>query len=218
MRLRNIPGSREYLEASPYVIQDPASLRGTWRTYFGNDHPIHIEIGTGKGRFIIEMAELHPDINYIGIEKYSSVLFKAVKKEEDKNLPNVRYIRWEAELLLDVFGRNEVDRIYLNFSDPWPKKSQAKRRLPCKEFLRLYSEFLTPDGTIEFKTDNADLFAFAEGEVDAGGYRIDAITHDLHHDPVMNEGNVMTEYEAKFSAKGNPICKYIISRKPRPES
>ena len=196
MRLRNIPGSREYLAASPYTIHDPGAQRGTWREYFGSSHPLHIEIGTGKGGFIIAMAALHPEINYVGIEKYSSALYKAVKKEEAQKLPNVRYLRWEAELLADVFAPGEVDRIYLNFSDPWPKKSQAQRRLPSRQFLRLYNQLLAPDG-----------------KVPEGGFQIDALTYDLHNDPAMNEGNVMTEYERKFSAMGNPICKYILSRK-----
>lgn len=213
MRLRNIPGSREYLAASPYTIHDQGALRGAWREYFGSSHPLHIEIGTGKGGFIIAMAALHPEINYVGIEKYSSALYKAVKKEEEQKLPNVRYLRWEAELLADVFAPGEVDRIYLNFSDPWPKKSQAQRRLPSRQFLRLYNQLLAPGGTIEFKTDNRALFDFAVDEVPEGGFQIDALTYDLHNDPVMNEGNVMTEYERKFSAMGNPICKYILSRK-----
>ena len=213
MRLRNIPGSREYLAASPYTIHDPGAQRGAWREYFGSSHPLHIEIGTGKGGFIIAMAALHPEINYVGIEKYSSALYKAVKKEEEQKLPNVRYLRWEAELLADVFAPGEVDRIYLNFSDPWPKKSQAQRRLPSRQFLRLYNQLLAPGGTIEFKTDNRALFDFAVDEVPEGGFQIDALTYDLHNDPAMNEGNVMTEYERKFSAMGNPICKYILSRK-----
>ena len=125
----------------------------------------------------------------------------------------MRYLRWEAELLADVFAPGEVDRIYLNFSDPWPKKSQAQRRLPSRQFLRLYNQLLAPGGTIEFKTDNRALFDFAVDEVPEGGFQIDALTYDLHNDPVMNEGNVMTEYERKFSAMGNPICKYILSRK-----
>jgi len=213
MRLRNIPGSREYLAANPYTIHDPGALRGAWREYFGSSHPLHIEIGTGKGGFIIAMAALHPEINYVGIEKYSSALYKAVKKEEEQKLPNVRYLRWEAELLADVFAPGEVDRIYLNFSDPWPKKSQAQRRLPSRQFLRLYNQLLAPGGTIEFKTDNRALFDFAVDEVPEGGFQIDALTYDLHNDPVMNEGNVMTEYERKLSVLGNPICKYILSRK-----
>lgn len=212
MRLRNIPGANEHLANSPYVLHEPEKRRGRWREAAGADRPLHLEIGTGKGRFILQMAALHPDIFYIGIEKYSSVLLRAVQKQEETQLPNLVFIRYEAELLENLFAPGEVDRIYLNFSDPWPKKSQAAKRLPSKEFLRLYDRVLSPDGTIEFKTDNRALFDFAVEEIGPGGYRPESITYDLHHDPVLCEGNVMTEYEERFSAMGNPICKYTIRR------
>lgn len=215
MRLRNIPEAAGYLAASPYVVHNPKEQKGKWRELFGNENPLHVEIGTGKGRFIVEMAALHPEINYVGLEKYSSVLYKAAKKQAAAALPNLYLVCWEAELLGDIFEKHEIDRIYLNFSDPWPKRSQAPRRLPSKEFLRLYYGLLKDTGTIEFKTDNRPLFDFAVDEVPQGGFQIDALTYDLHSDPKMGEGNVETEYEAKFSAKGNPICKYIISKAPR---
>ncbi|WP_130838442.1 tRNA (guanosine(46)-N7)-methyltransferase TrmB [Lachnoclostridium sp. Marseille-P6806] len=215
MRLRNIPGAKEHLAASPCVIGNPEEWKGKWSERFGSPNPVRLEIGTGKGRFLLQLAQENPDVNYIGIEKYSSVLLRAVQKQEEAELPNILFLRYEAELLGNVFAPGEIDRIYLNFSDPWPKKSQAGRRLPCKEFLRLYDRFLRPGGVIEFKTDNRGLFDFALGEIGPGGFQLEALSFDLHHDKVLGKGNIMTEYEERFSAKGNPICKYIISRKVR---
>ena len=212
MRLRNIPGARETIAESQWIVQDPASCKGKWRERFGNDNPIHLEIGTGKGKFINQLAMENPDINYVGIEKYSSVLIRAIEKAEENPLPNIRFIRMDAEDIETIFSEGEIGRIYLNFSDPWPKDRHAKRRLPSKEFLRRFAQILKQDGTIEFKTDNRALFDFAVEEVEAGGFKILQITYDLHNDPVMNEGNIMTEYEERFSAKGNPICKYILGR------
>ena len=200
MRLRNIPGAEEALANSRYVIKQPETYRGKFKEQiFQNENPIHIEIGMGKGKFLLAMAQKNPDINYIGIELYSSVLLRAVQK-------------MEARKLGEIFAAEEIDRIYLNFSDPWPKDRHAKRRLPSKEFLALYDKFLKKDGQLEFKTDNKDLFDFAISELPLAGWKEKAVTYDLHHDPVLNAGNVMTEYEEKFSAKGNPICKYIIYR------
>ncbi|MDO4283964.1 MAG: tRNA (guanosine(46)-N7)-methyltransferase TrmB [Eubacteriales bacterium] len=213
MRLRNVPGAREHLAESPWVIQEPQEQKGRWREVFGNDHPLRLEIGSGKGRFIVQLAAENPDVNYIGMDRYSSVLVRALAKQEEALLPNLRFLCYDAELLGSVFEKGELDRIYLNFSDPWPKERHARRRLPSKEFLRLYDTLLSPEGTVEFKTDNRTLFDFAVGEVEAGGFVIDALTYNLHRDPVMNEGNIMTEYEEKFSVKGNPICKYVISRR-----
>lgn len=212
MRLRNIPGARETIAESQWIVQDPAACRGKWKERFGNDHPIHLEIGTGKGKFINQLAVENPGINYVGIEKYSSVLIRALDKLDESQIGNLLFIRGDAELICEYFGEEEVDRIYLNFSDPWPKDRHAKRRLPSKEFLRRFAQILKKDGTIEFKTDNRELFDFAVDEVEAGGFKILQITYDLHSDPVMNEGNIMTEYEERFSKKGNPICKYIIGR------
>ena len=212
MRLRNIKGSRENIQASKYVVQEYREQKGKWRELFGNDHPIHIEIGMGKGRFLMDMATLHPEINYVGIEKYSSVLLRGIQKQEELQLPNVMFIRMEAEYITEVFAKDEVDRIYLNFSDPWPKDRHAKRRLESREFLKRYNEILVPEGVVEFKTDNMDLFQFALEEVEPAGWKLRQWTKDLHHDPKMNAGNVMTEYEERFSSVGNPICKYVIYR------
>ena len=212
MRLRNITGSREMIAESRFVVHEPQEYKGRWRELFGNDHPLRIEIGMGKGRFIMDLARMHPKINYVGIEKYSSVLLRGIQKMETDPLPNLYFIRMEAEEIADVFGREEVERIYLNFSDPWPKDRHAKRRLPSREFLKRYDEILVRDGVIEFKTDNQDLFRFALEEIAPAGWQLLQMTEDLHHDEKMLAGNVMTEYEEKFSALGNPIYKYVIAR------
>lgn len=212
MRLRNITGSREVIAENEFVIHDPEKRKGQWKAVFGNDAPIRLEIGMGKGRFLMTLAAQNPGINYLGIEKYSSVLLRALQKMEENPLPNLRFIRMDAEYITDVFGKEEIDRIYLNFSDPWPKDRHAKRRLPSRQFLERYDEILKKDGIIEFKTDNRDLFDFAVEEIAETKWQIDAVTYDLHHDEKMMEGNVMTEYEERFSSQGNPICKYIISR------
>ena len=214
MRLRNITGSREMIAQSPYVVKEAVleQCPGTWHELFGNTHPIYIEIGMGKGRFIHTMAKEHPDINYVGIEKYSSVLLRAIQKMEMEELPNLKFIRMDAEDITKVFGADEVDRIYLNFSDPWPKDRHAKRRLPSREFLARYDLILMREGCLEFKPDNRELFDFAMEELEPAGWRAEAVTYDLHRDHALMQGNVMTEYEEKFSAQGNPICKYIISR------
>ena len=212
MRLRNVTGSDEMIAASPYVLQDPKSHRGCWKEIFGNDHPIHIEVGMGKGKFIMQLAKQNPKINYIGIEKYSTVLLRALQKMEQEPLPNVVFLCIDAKELTEVFGPEEINKIYLNFSDPWPKDRHAKRRLPSHQFLEKFDQFLQKDGRLEFKTDNLALFQFAVDELPIAGWEADAITYDLHHDPELNEGNIMTEYEVKFSSQGNPICKYIIHR------
>lgn len=214
MRLRNVTGSRETIAGSAYVVREELQARcpGTWKDIFGNGHPIHVEIGMGKGKFIHTMAMGHPDVNYVGIEKYSSVLLRAVQKMEREELPNLKFLRMDAENVDKVFGPGEVDRIYLNFSDPWPKDRHAKRRLPSREFLARYDRILTKDGQLEFKTDNRALFDFALEELEPAGWKAQVVTFDLHGDAGLMEGNVMTEYEEKFSALGNPICKYVISR------
>lgn len=212
MRLRNVSGSRDVIAQSPFVVHEPSARKGKWHEFFGNDHPVHIEIGMGKGKFLHEMALRNPNINYIGIEKYSSVLLRAVQKMEQEELHNLLFIRMDAEEIDEVFDKDEVDKIYLNFSDPWPKDRHAKRRLPSKEFLNRYDRFLKKEGRLEFKTDNRALFDFAVEELSFAGWELEEITYDLHKDQRLSEGNVMTEYEEKFSSMGNPICKYIIKR------
>ena len=212
MRLRNIRGSEEVIQNSPYVIQKVQEYKGKWSQVFGNHNPIHIEIGMGKGNFITTLAKNNPEINYIGIEKYTSVLLRAVQKIEVDPVANLRFICIDAKILGEVFAEEEISKIYLNFSDPWPKDRHAKRRLPSKEFLTLYGTILKQSGDLEFKTDNRGLFDFAVEEAPLAGWNIHQITYDLHQDEKMNQGNIMTEYEEKFSSKGNPICKYIIGR------
>ena len=212
MRLRNIPGAGEVIDNSPYCIKEPVELKGKWHDFLGNNNPIHIEVGMGKGRFLMDLAQLHPEINYIGIERYTSVLLRAVQKMQEDELPNVHFLCIDAATLPDIFDRNEVDRIYLNFSDPWPKARHAKRRLTSREFLARYDQILVQDGKVEFKTDNKELFEFSLEEVEEAGWNLEASTFDLHHNEEMVQGNVMTEYEEKFSSMGNPICKMVISR------
>ena len=174
MRLRNIPGSKEVIADSAYVIQEPQKNKGKWKEVFGNDHPVHIEVGMGKGRFIMDMARLHSENNYIGIEMYDSVLLRAVQKREkmEEELPNLYFVRMDARILPEVFEKGEVDRIYLNFSDPWPKDRHAKRRLTSRQFLERYSEILDSQGRVEFKTDNRGLFEFSLEEVKEAGWTL----------------------------------------------
>ena len=212
MRLRNIPRADSVLAGSDMVIKTETDYKGNWKeAIFHNSNPIHIEVGMGKGQFVLALARLNPDINYIGIERYSSVLLRAVEKLEEE-VPNLRFICMDAATLPEVFDKNEISRIYLNFSDPWPKDRHAKRRLTSLQFLKRYNKILAPGGQIEFKTDNRDLFQFSLEQVEPAGWKLISSTWDLHHDETMNSGNVMTEYEQKFSAQGNPICKMVISR------
>ena len=212
MRLRNIQGARDAIADSPLVIHEPEKAKGNWKEIFGNGNPVRIEIGMGKGKFIHELAGKNPDVNYVGIEKYSSVLLRALQKMEAEPRENLLFIRMEAEEIADVFADVDVDRIYLNFSDPWPKDRHAKRRLPSREFLARYERILKKDGVLEFKTDNRELFDFALEELAPAGWETVFVTRDLHHDEKKMETNVMTEYEEKFSLKGNPIYKYEIKR------
>lgn len=212
MRLRNIPGADDAIASSEYCIQEPKLLRGSWQSAFPLSQPIHIEIGMGKGRFLMDMATAHPDINYIGVERYSSVLLRALQKMELSPLPNLRFVCMDATEVTEVFDQGEVARIYLNFSDPWPKDRHSKRRLTSRQFFARYDQILAKEGHLEFKTDNQELFTFSLEEIPKAGWHLDAYTRDLHHDEVLNQGNIMTEYEEKFSSKGNPICKLIASR------
>ena len=214
MRLRNRKGAREEVAASEYVMQNPQEQRGRWDAYFGGTAPLHVEIGMGKGRFITTLAGLYPEIHYIGVEKYASVLIRAVEKKKGReDLNNLTFLSMDAAELPEVFAAGEVDRIYLNFSDPWPKDRHAKRRLTSKEFLARYAQFFKPEGEIYFKTDNRGLFDFSVEEAKEAGWAVTGVTYDLHHSPYV-QGNVMTEYEEKFSALGNPIYR-MVAGKPR---
>lgn len=216
MRLRNIPGADDVIRKHPIAIKNETEQKGQWGKVFGNDNPIHIEIGMGKGQFLLTLAKQNPNINYIGIERYSSVLLRALEKfdmEEFVGLQNIRFICMDAFELPEVFSLGEVAKIYLNFSDPWPKSRHANRRLTSTRFFGQYDKVLDKDGVVEFKTDNRPLFEFSLEQVEEAGWRLLAHTFDLHNDKAMNEGNVMTEYEEKFSSMGNPIHKLIATRK-----
>jgi len=208
MRLRNVKGAREEMFVNRFVVQEPEQYKGKWHEYFKNDNPIYIEVGMGKGKFIIANALNNPDINYIGVEKYSSVLIRAIEKQEQLELPNLFFIREDAEKIDELFAAEEIAKVYLNFSDPWPKDRHAKRRLTSKQFLARYEKIIKKDAVVEFKTDNRPLFDFSLEQVDEAGWELCMHTYDLHNSEYA-EGNIMTEYEEKFSQMGNPICKLI---------
>lgn len=215
MRLRNIPHAEGVIQMHRTVIKRPEDQRGCWHQVFGDRHPIYIEIGMGKGQFILNMAKAHPDVNFIGIERYSSVLLRALEKfdtEEYEALTNIRFVCMDARNVEEVFAPEEVDKIFLNFSDPWPKARHAKRRLTSKQFFERYDKILAFDGVVEFKTDNRELFDFSLEQVELAGWVLLAKTYDLHNDPTLSRGNVMTEYEEKFSGQGHPIHKLIAMR------
>ena len=246
MRLKHVKGAEEFIAASPYALEGEGTdgkLAGNWHAFFGNSNPIHLEIGTGKGQFLLELAKAHPEINYIGVEKYSSVLIRAVQKRSSEpydQLDNICFIRMDADFIEEIFAPDEVERIYLNFSDPWPKERHAKRRLTSRQFLAHYEKFLTKEGLVEFKTDNVRLFPFSLSEVTEAGWVLLGYTDDLHSpeknysvmgtdsagETVFCQGkpegeifeelftnNVMTEYEEKFVAEKVPIHKLIAVQK-----
>ena len=203
MRLRNVRGSREKIAADDHVIKEPEKLKGFWTKIIGS--PIHLEVGMGKGKFLTELARLNPQIEYIGIEKFSNVLVRAVEKMEEESLPNIHFLRMDAEYIENVFEQGEVSRIYLNFSDPWPKERHIKRRLTSPRYLERYRNILSDDGEVIFKTDNQELFDFSLVSIQESGWELLAVTRDLHHSKYL-EGNVMTEYEERFAGQGKPIC------------
>lgn len=211
MRLRNVPGAADMIADSPFSVCEPAEWKGRWRDLFGNDRQIHIEIGMGKGKFLLTLAQKHPEINYIGIEKFSSVLVRAVEKTEEFEGDNLRLIRMDAENLEEVFAEGEVSRIYLNFSDPWPKERHAKRRLTSTRFYERYDHILAKDGQVIFKTDNRGLFDFSLEQTEEAGWKLLNHTFDLHNSKYAKE-NVMTEYETRFSKEGKPICRLVAYR------
>ena len=203
MRLRNVKGSREQIAANEYTIKDAEQIKGRWKDYFQDGKPIQLGIGMGKGKFLMRLAEKNPHIHYIGIEKYSSVLVRALEKMEETPLDNIHFIRMDAENIVNVFEKGEVDQIYLNFSDPWPKSRHEKRRLTYKTFLDTYKQILPENGEIHFKTDNRGLFEYSLASFSQYGMVLNKVWLDLHASDY--EGNVMTEYERKFSEKGQVI-------------
>lgn len=205
MRLRNVVGAKDKIASNKQSFDHPVEYIGKWNTVFENDNPIHIEIGTGKGDFVIGMAKRNPNINYIGIEKYDSVLVRALEKLEEANLDNVFLVRFDAIKITELFAQDEVSRVYLNFSDPWPKVRHAKRRLTHENFLKQYQEILVPDGELHFKTDNQGLFEFSLESLCNYGVLLKNVSLDLHQTEFHAKENVTTEYERKFSEKGFPI-------------
>lgn len=232
MRLRNIPEAKTAVEESRWVIHDPEALKGRWKEIYGGGKPLYVEIGTGKGRFIIETASAHPEREYIGIERFASVLYRACQKmdgipystpadrEERRAHPerdasfvppgNLHFLSRDAENLTEFFAKGEIDGIFLNFSDPWPKARHAKRRLTSGTFLSLYEQILADGAVLEFKTDNQELFTFSIEEIKVREHwDLLVWTRDLARDPVLAAGNIETEYERKFAKLGNTIAKLI---------
>lgn len=217
MRLRNKPWAREKIDAHPqYIIPEKSIKKGHWHTIFGNNNPIHIEVGTGKGQFVTGMAKQHPDINYIGIELYESVIVSALDLLIEADVPNLKLLNVDGSNLLDYFEKGEVNQVYLNFSDPWPKTRHMKRRLTYKTFLNLYEELMPEGGEVHFKTDNQGLFEYSLKSFSEYGMLLTYVSLDLHNSGF--EGNVMTEYEEKFSAKGQRIYRAEAKFQPRQQS
>lgn len=210
MRLKKVKNAKEKIEESQYIVLNPKEYRGKWSTLFDNQNPIHIEIGMGKGKFIIENAKRYPDINFIGIEKFDSVIVRAVEKLEDEELPNIKLIRMDALEITDVFDY-EIDTIYLNFSDPWPKKRHTNRRLSSPIFLAKYDTLFSSMKTIIMKTDNRGLFEYSIMSIANYGYQLEEISLDLYQDDVKD--NIPTEYEDRFANKGFQIYKLVATKK-----
>ena len=211
MRLRNNPKAYDIMEENAdFVILDPESHKGKYHQLFKENKPVFVEIGMGKGDFIYQNALKHPENNYIGIEKFPSVLAAAINKiNKQEKLDNLKLMHYDALELLNVFEKGEIDHLFLNFSDPWPKKRHAKRRLTSPDFLNVYRQLLKKDGLIEFKTDNRGLFEYSLQSVTENQYHLDYVSLDLYNSPEA-EDNIMTEYERKFSVNG-PIYKMILS-------
>ena len=207
MRLKHVKGAEETVMNSIFTICDPETKPGRWKDLITDGKPLYIEIGCGKGRFIHENACQNPDIFFLGCDRYESVLVKGVRRLENDPLPNLSYICGSAENMENWFEPGEIDRIYLNFSDPWPKARHAKRRLTSSKHLDIYGRLLLPGTLLCFKTDNRDLFDFSVEEIISHpAFELTEKTFDLHNDPVLSKGNIMTEYEERFSSEGHPIC------------
>ncbi len=210
LRLKNVKNASIIIEKSPFIVLNPQDYKGKWNGVFGNENPIDIEIGMGKGDFIIEMAKQNPNVNYVGIEMYDSVIVRAVQKLDGENLNNLKLIRMDANYINDVFEK-EINTIYLNFSDPWPKKRHAKRRLTSHYFLAKYDNVFVGEKKIIQKTDNLGLFAFSIESFSTYGYTLKSVTMDLYSN--MIDGNVATEYERRFNKQGVKICRLEAFKK-----
>jgi len=208
MRLKNVKGALEVIEASKHVIANPSNYKGKFKELFNNDNPIHIEIGMGKGQFITDMAKAFPNINFIGIEMYDSVIVRAVQKQDELELPNVKLIKFDATDIENIFD-HEIEVLYLNFSDPWPKKRHAHRRLTSDRFLKRYDSIFSGEKVIIQKTDNRKLFEFSLQSFTDYGYKIEDLSLDLHKDDYFN---VETEYERRFSDMGFPIYMVKVTK------
>jgi len=209
MRLKNVKNAKNIMENGKYYIDNPRKYKGKWNKLFNNNNPIYVEIGMGKGDFIIDNAIEFSGINFIGIEKYDSVIARAIQKSNEMELDNLKLIRLDALNIDEVF-KNEIDKIYLNFSDPWPKERHAKRRLTSPIFLSKYDNIFKDKKIIEMKTDNIDLFDYSKISFEDYGYILEYVTNDLHKENIFN---IMTEYEKKFSERGIKINKLIATKK-----
>ncbi|WP_027964209.1 tRNA (guanosine(46)-N7)-methyltransferase TrmB [Halalkalibacillus halophilus] len=208
MRLRNKPWADDYIKENDHVVeQRPFEQIGKWKTVFNNNQPLALEIGTGKGQFIKGMALQHPEVNFIGMERDKNVIVSAIEHLKDNNIRNARLIHQKAEDLRDLFAENEVDTLYLNFSDPWPKTRHAKRRLTFPSFLEQYQAVLKEEGEVILKSDNRKFFEYSIESFSAFGMLLKEVSVDLHNDE--DEKNVMTEYEEKFASKGQPIYRCV---------
>lgn len=202
LRFRNVKNKDEIINNSAIVVKDAKDHKGKWQEYFGNNNPIHLEIGIGMGSFIKNSAINNPDINYIGIEKAVSIIARAIQKIEEVELSNIRIIGMDASYIEDCFDK-DIDCLYLNFSDPWPKQKHAVRRLTSDVFLKRYDNIFRGSKKIFLKTDNYNLFAFSLKTLVNHGYKIDKVSYDLHNSDIEN--NIMTEYEERFVKKGMKI-------------
>ncbi|SDJ66606.1 tRNA (guanine-N(7)-)-methyltransferase [Salimicrobium halophilum] len=210
MRIRNKPWADDFFEENDdVVVSEPFSYKGKWQEIFEEEQPLHLEIGSGKGQFIAGMAGTFPDVNFIGIERVKSVMVGALKKVKEAEVSNARLVNEDAKDLRDMFAENEIDHLYLNFSDPWPKTKHEKRRLTYRTFLEQYESILKPGGKLTLKTDNRGLFEYSLSSFSKFGMVIEDVTLDLHE--LEDENNVMTEYEQKFSEKGQPIYRCTVS-------
>jgi len=212
MRLRNKPWAMDLIENHPDIVEkSPAEWRGSWKKIFGNENPIYVEVGTGKGQYVTRMAQAYPEVNFIGIEKYESVLVTGVQRVIAQPQPNLRFLQDDVEQIDEFFQKGEVDRLFINFTDPWPKVRHAKRRLTHENFLKKYEQILKEDGEIHFKTDNQGLFEYSIESLTFYGFRLKNISLDLHNSEMTK--NIMTEYEERFANKGMRIYRLEASLK-----
>ncbi len=208
-RKRNLDARIE--KCGELLVHDPAQYKGRWRELFGMAGELHLEIGCGKGDFVLESARRYPDVMFVAVERYRNVLLLAMEKVQAAGVNNVLFLDVDAATLGDVFGADEVDRIYLNFSDPWPPKKRHKRRLTHENFLRVYDDFLKPGGEVWQKTDNQGLFEFSLVSFSRFGYTFREVSLDLH---ATDFDNIMTEYERGFVEQGLKIYR-LVARKPK---